>query len=168
MKFDYCIVDEASQLMLPTCLGPLRFAETFILVGDHYQLPPLVKQDNTDDGLSVSLFKRLSEAHPNAIVNLEYQYRMNSDIMMLSNEFVYSGRLKCGNDAVSNARLYIPNFKAGIDSIHQQKFCAGRCDERNCWIAHSLYRLNVSQPTAYAIALIVSVATARIIISFSA
>jgi DNA replication ATP-dependent helicase Dna2 len=42
-KFDYCIVDEASQITLPTCLGPLRFADTFVLVGDHFQLPPLVR-----------------------------------------------------------------------------------------------------------------------------
>lgn len=41
-KFDYCIVDEASQITLPVCLGPLRFADVFVLVGDHYQLPPLV------------------------------------------------------------------------------------------------------------------------------
>lgn len=41
-KFDYCIVDEASQITLPTCLGPLRYAERFVLVGDHKQLPPLV------------------------------------------------------------------------------------------------------------------------------
>lgn len=41
-EFDYCIVDEASQITLPTCLGPLRFAQKFVLVGDHYQLPPLV------------------------------------------------------------------------------------------------------------------------------
>lgn len=41
--FDYCIVDEASQITLPTCLGPLRFADKFILVGDHFQLPPLVR-----------------------------------------------------------------------------------------------------------------------------
>ena len=41
-KFDYCIVDEASQITLPTCLGPLRFADKFVLVGDHFQLPPLV------------------------------------------------------------------------------------------------------------------------------
>ena len=40
--FDYCIVDEASQITLPTCLGPLRFADKFVLVGDHNQLPPLV------------------------------------------------------------------------------------------------------------------------------
>lgn len=41
--FDYCIVDEASQITLPVCLGPLRLAETFVLVGDHFQLPPLVR-----------------------------------------------------------------------------------------------------------------------------
>ena len=41
-KFDVCIVDEASQVTLPTCLGPLRFAKKFVLVGDHNQLPPLV------------------------------------------------------------------------------------------------------------------------------
>ena len=35
--FDYCIVDEASQITLPVCLGPIRMAKTFILVGDHYQ-----------------------------------------------------------------------------------------------------------------------------------
>ena len=37
-----CIVDEASQITLPVCLGPLRHASVFVLVGDHYQLPPLV------------------------------------------------------------------------------------------------------------------------------
>ena len=42
IKFDYCIVDEASQLTLPVCIGPLRYADKFVLVGDHYQLPPLV------------------------------------------------------------------------------------------------------------------------------
>jgi DNA replication ATP-dependent helicase Dna2 len=40
--FDVCIVDEASQMALPVCLGPLQFAHSFILVGDNYQLPPLV------------------------------------------------------------------------------------------------------------------------------
>jgi DNA replication ATP-dependent helicase Dna2 len=40
-KFDYCIVDEASQITLPTCLGPLRLADIFLLVGDHFQLPPI-------------------------------------------------------------------------------------------------------------------------------
>ena len=42
-SFDYCIVDEASQITQPVCIGPLRHARVFILVGDHYQLPPLVQ-----------------------------------------------------------------------------------------------------------------------------
>ena len=31
-RFDYCIVDEASQITLPICLGPLRNADVFVLV----------------------------------------------------------------------------------------------------------------------------------------
>ncbi|KAG4090960.1 AAA domain-containing protein [Neocallimastix lanati (nom. inval.)] len=42
LKFDYCIIDEASQITLPITIGPLKCAKTFVLVGDHYQLPPLV------------------------------------------------------------------------------------------------------------------------------
>lgn len=50
-RFDYCIVDEASQITLPTCLGPLRYAERFVLVGDHKQLPPLVSMLASSEGL---------------------------------------------------------------------------------------------------------------------
>ncbi|XP_075697549.1 DNA replication ATP-dependent helicase/nuclease DNA2 isoform X2 [Rhinoderma darwinii] len=42
-RFDFCIVDEASQISQPICLGPLFFADRFVLVGDHQQLPPLVQ-----------------------------------------------------------------------------------------------------------------------------
>lgn len=41
-RFDYCIVDEAGQISQPVVLAPLRCADVFVLVGDHYQLPPLV------------------------------------------------------------------------------------------------------------------------------
>ena len=42
-KFDYCIVDEASQISVPVIVGPVMCARVFVLVGDHYQLPPLVE-----------------------------------------------------------------------------------------------------------------------------
>lgn len=58
-------------------------------------------------GLDVSLFKRLSEAHPDAVVNLTHQYRMNGDIMSLSNELVYSGRLKVGDERVGGRKLEV-------------------------------------------------------------
>ena len=43
IEFDYCIVDEASQVLLTTCLGPLFSSRKFILVGDLEQLPPIIK-----------------------------------------------------------------------------------------------------------------------------
>lgn len=117
--FDYCIVDEASQITLPVCLGPIRMAKTFILVGDHYQLPPLVQNKEAQEGgLDVSLFKLLSEAQPDSVVNLEHQYRMAEDIMLLSKELVYSGRIKCGNEAVARRRLDIPDIDGGLAMHH--------------------------------------------------
>jgi len=111
--FDYCIVDEASQITLPVCLGPIRMAKTFILVGDHYQLPPLVQNKEAQEGgLDISLFKLLSEKHPSSVVNLEHQYRMCEDIMTLSNTLIYNGRLKCGTQAVANRSINIPNISA--------------------------------------------------------
>ncbi|KAL8736187.1 MAG: hypothetical protein Q9166_000342 [cf. Caloplaca sp. 2 TL-2023] len=111
--FDYCIVDEASQITLPVCLGPIRMARTFILVGDHNQLPPLVQNaDAREGGLDVSLFKILSDNQPSSVVNLEHQYRMCEDIMLLSNTLIYNGRLKCGNNAVAQRSIRIPRIDA--------------------------------------------------------
>ena len=63
--FDVCLVDEAGQLTLPAVLGPLLRARSFCLVGDHYQLPPLVQNEAAARrGLDCSLFRRLGEAHP--------------------------------------------------------------------------------------------------------
>lgn len=111
--FGYCIVDEASQITLPVCLGPIRMARTFILVGDHYQLPPLVQnKEALAGGLDISLFKLLSDNHPASVTNLEHQYRMCEDVMTLSNTLIYDGRLKCGTSAVASRSISIPNIAA--------------------------------------------------------
>jgi len=44
-KFDLVIVDEAGQISQPAIIGALLAAESFVLVGDHEQLPPLVQSD---------------------------------------------------------------------------------------------------------------------------
>lgn len=108
--FDYCIIDEASQVSMPVSLGPLRFCDKFVLVGDHHQLPPLVQHpsNRVKQGLSQSMFKMLSDKHPQSVVELTYQYRMCKEIMLLSNLLVYDGRLKCGSEIVANQQLDIP------------------------------------------------------------
>ncbi|ERF76175.1 hypothetical protein EPUS_01509 [Endocarpon pusillum Z07020] len=145
--FDYCIVDEASQITLPTCLGPIRMAKTFILVGDHFQLPPLVQNKEAQQGgLDISLFKMLSEAQPDSVVNLEHQYRMAEDIMLLSNTLVYNGRLKCGTPSIATRTLCIPNLGAGLAAHHHtpgsftssSKSTSVCLQTPTCWILRSL------------------------------
>ncbi|AET40313.1 bifunctional ATP-dependent DNA helicase/ssDNA endodeoxyribonuclease DNA2 Ecym_5575 [Eremothecium cymbalariae DBVPG len=115
--FDYVILDEASQVSLPIALGPIRFGEKFILVGDHYQLPPLVKNEIAKEkGLEETLFKTLCQRHPASVTELTIQYRMNTDIMALSNELIYNGKLKCGNDSVANQTLAIQMDIAAISN----------------------------------------------------
>ncbi|KAH9190330.1 hypothetical protein AeNC1_007698 [Aphanomyces euteiches] len=98
-RFDVCIVDEASQITQPVLLGALQHANRFSLVGDHYQLPPLVVDIQAKTGgLDWSLFKSLTETHPEACTILGYQYRMNRHIMMLANRLTYNNKLKCGRN----------------------------------------------------------------------
>lgn len=149
--FDYCIVDEASQITLPVCLGPIRHAQTFILVGDHYQLPPLVQNKEAQEGgLNVSLFKLLSDAHPASVVNLEHQYRMAEDVQLLSSSLVYDGRLKCGTAGVASRTLHIPDLEGGLSAYHHntdlrtnftqtQPACL---NDPSCFLRHTLLPAN--------------------------
>ncbi|GAV53204.1 hypothetical protein ZYGR_0AI04880 [Zygosaccharomyces rouxii] len=110
--FDYAILDEASQISMPIALGPLRYASKFIMVGDHYQLPPLVKNEEARiGGLQESLFKMLCEAHPEAVIELTYQYRMCDDVAALSNFLIYNNKLKCGNEQVANKKIDLPHLE---------------------------------------------------------
>ncbi len=64
------------MLLVQVCIGPLRCGRRFVLVGDHHQLPPLVRnRDAADAGFDVSLFKRLCEAHPQASAPLAVRVR---------------------------------------------------------------------------------------------
>ncbi|XP_061229796.1 DNA replication ATP-dependent helicase/nuclease DNA2 [Neopsephotus bourkii] len=121
-QFDFCIVDEASQISQLICLGPLFCSKRFVLVGDHQQLPPLVLNAEAKDlGMSESLFKRL-EQNQNAVVQLTVQYRMNSKIMSLSNVLVYEGKLECGSEKVSNATVNLPDLiKLKLDLADSSK-----------------------------------------------
>ncbi|EDO19220.1 hypothetical protein Kpol_1050p80 [Vanderwaltozyma polyspora DSM 70294] len=108
--FDYVILDEASQVSLPVALGPLRFGRKFILVGDHHQLPPLVKNEAARlGGLEVSPFQMLCQKFPESVSSLRYQYRMCEDIVKLSNFLVYENQLMCGTEKVKNQGLEVPN-----------------------------------------------------------
>lgn len=135
--FDLVVVDEASQILQPICIGPLLFAKPkFVLVGDHHQLPPLLRakrssliedeaNGSTDasgnspprkrprftgesfDKQNVSLFRRLNDKHPDAVVSLTQQYRMAKPIMEFANSLVYNNQLSCGDERTAEQCLYV-------------------------------------------------------------
>ncbi|CAJ1969202.1 unnamed protein product [Cylindrotheca closterium] len=121
-NFDVVIIDEAGQISQPAILGVLVAADSFVLVGDHKQLPPLVNSQIAETGgYGVSMLQRLAEKHPKAIATLTYQYRMNSAICRLSSEAVYGGRLKCGNEAVKSRALQLQGFPKSLPKAASAK-----------------------------------------------
>ncbi|WP_224268709.1 AAA domain-containing protein [Haloprofundus salinisoli] len=100
--FDVALVDEASQLTEPGTLAALNLAERFVLVGDHEQLPPVVRAEND---LQQSLFERLIDTYPEASVMLDRQYRMAQRIQAFSSAEFYAGRLRPATGEVAAQRL---------------------------------------------------------------
>jgi DNA replication ATP-dependent helicase Dna2 len=100
--FDVCVVDEAGQLTEPATLAAINLAERFVLVGDHQQLPPVVRAEND---LRTSLFERLVERYPDASVLLDRQYRMSQRIQYFASREFYDGRLRPATGSVAAQRL---------------------------------------------------------------
>jgi DNA replication ATP-dependent helicase Dna2 len=64
-------------------------------------------------------------------VDLRFQYRMNADIMLLSNRLIYDDRLRCGNEAVARASLALGD-RAFLGRLHP---AAGACvPQEACWL----------------------------------
>jgi len=51
-------------------------------------------------GMGVSLFERIILEFPSAFVTLKSQFRMNCDIMKISNSLVYKGQLQSQSQEV--------------------------------------------------------------------
>src|SRR6185437_13821395 len=100
-EFDLAVVDEATQLTVPSILGALRFACRFVLVGDEKQLPPLVMSEAAaEQGLKQSLFASLLERWGDvASVALRRQYRMHPTICEFASREFYDGALVTAGDA---------------------------------------------------------------------
>ena len=61
-----------------------------------------------------SLFQRLVSAHDSRAIRLRLQFRMNAEIMSMSNHLVYDGAMRCGSDAVAKATPSLPSWDEWI------------------------------------------------------
>lgn len=112
IKFDRVIIDEASQLLEPNIVGFLTRFKKVVLIGDHKQLPAVVRQSNKESevkneplrslgltNMANSLFERLylrclEMGWDWAIGQLTHQGRMHQEIMAFPNKHFYENNLK--------------------------------------------------------------------------
>ena len=81
LKPVYCIIDECAMSTEPECMVPIQRAENVILIGDHQQLRPVIRNHVAEvKGLGTSLFERYVEDEKYAQLQkphmLKLQYRM--------------------------------------------------------------------------------------------
>ena len=112
-QFSLAVIDEASQILEPQLIGLLSVhndgvpaIRKFVMIGDHKQLPAVVKQDATESKVSepalndilltdcrLSLFERLLKRYrnnPNVTYMLRRQGRMHPKIALFSNNAFYN------------------------------------------------------------------------------
>ncbi|RYD93959.1 MAG: DUF2075 domain-containing protein, partial [Sphingobacteriales bacterium] len=107
LRFNTVVMDEAGQALEPGAWIPILKAQRVILAGDHLQLPPTVKSQQS--GLTTTLLEKTVNLHPEAVTLLEEQYRMNTAIMGFSSLKFYQNKLTA-HVSVAN-RLLMPGDK---------------------------------------------------------
>jgi DNA replication ATP-dependent helicase Dna2 len=135
LDFDVAVVDEASQLAEPDALAAINRADRFVLVGDHRQLPPVVRAEND---LATSLFERLIGEHPDAAVALDRQYRMSQAIQAFPSREFYGGELRPATGEVASRRVddladasALPaDLRSPVSFVHVDGDGAGHTDAR--------------------------------------
>ncbi|KAH7929561.1 Dna2-domain-containing protein [Leucogyrophana mollusca] len=128
-------VDKVHPDVRKFTLADRKTAATIEQLENQIMTPPVVRNlAARKGGLETSLFRRLSDAHPGAVVDLTYQYRMNEDIMELSNKLIYGGRLRCGSDTVAKRCLVLPS-RTFVESLRSG---ACICRHGECWLEQIL------------------------------
>lgn len=97
-KFDFIIVDEASQMDIVSGIHFLASSTKTIFIGDHMQLPNIPKIHDTE--FSVSIFDLLRKVYvPSTLLTT---YRFNQRICEYISPNFYEGKLECGEEVKDN------------------------------------------------------------------
>ncbi len=94
LRYHTVVIDEAGQALEPACWIPILKAKKLVMAGDHQQLPPTIKSDAAAKELGKTLMEKAAALHPESVVLLEEQYRMNEVIAGFSSKEFYGGKLK--------------------------------------------------------------------------
>ncbi|MFP6702369.1 MAG: AAA domain-containing protein, partial [Planctomycetaceae bacterium] len=110
--FDVVIIDEASQMTVPTALMPMVNANRCILVGDEKQLPPV---SQSTPRFAPSIFDHMIDQYTDdRPVMLDVTHRMNADICATPSKLFYGGKLH-SDAAIRDRRLTYPEAPATFE-----------------------------------------------------
>ncbi len=119
VDFDTVLIDEASQITLPLAVMAMLSAETYLFIGDHQQLPPVVLSVPPLEAATVSIFHHLAGRGNTSL--LTHTYRMNDTLTHWPSESFYSGKLRAA-PANASRRLALPgrlqDFHEVLDPAH--------------------------------------------------
>ena len=135
MEFGLVIVDEAGRAFLSELLVPLIKAKKIILVGDHKQLAPVVKEEIepflyqvkiTEEQAKESFFgrfyERMQESNKEKLYHfLNTNYRSHRDICRLYSESFYDGKLQTSKTLKREHNLEFYNSSVIILSTSKLK-----------------------------------------------
>lgn len=125
-RYGTVVIDEAAQALEPACWIPILKAKKVVMAGDHQQLPPTIKSATAAKELSLTLMEKAMALHPEAVVMLKEQYRMNEIIAGFSSEEFYEGQLKAAAAVAQwklfdadNPLLFIDTAGCGFEEVYE-------------------------------------------------
>jgi DNA replication ATP-dependent helicase Dna2 len=114
--FDYVIVEEASQAFLTTIAGALKLGQRIIVIGDAYQLQPIVNQ-NRPEKISKHIIRLINgletfvQVSDFTYLRKVISYRLTGRSVAFTNNF-YEGSLRSANCKVKADYIeHIGNFE---------------------------------------------------------
>jgi superfamily I DNA and/or RNA helicase len=112
-RFDWVVLDEATQSPDPMSLVALLRAPRAVLAGDPCQLPPTVLSAQAErGGLGTTLFERLAKRWPQWVALLRVQYRMHMNLMAFPNASLYGGALLAAPEVAHQQLEELPGVLA--------------------------------------------------------
>ena len=98
-----CIVDECGMATEPETLAAISKCQQAVLIGDHKQLQPVVKNRAAkESGLGKSLFQKYAETNEDLVTVLDFQYRMVI-LNCIASNLSFSFLIYCSIDSYANS-----------------------------------------------------------------
>lgn len=131
--FGTLFIDEAAQALEPACWAAILKADRVIFGGDHQQLPPTVKcLEAAHKGLSNTLMQHITRNNPQCVTLLDTQYRMHRDIMAISSQWFYHGKLHAAPEVADRLVHIMDTPLTWIDTANGKNPNASDTEQSHC------------------------------------